>query len=258
MNAIARYCPNITLFHFSDHAQSAIQRTALKAIAETTVMLGLYTFCIPFVVPASAALFTYGMASQLGVQLVFRIAYEYQKYLGPSANQKFKEFLISGYSLNAAMAMYNGQVLVHELGHAAAAQALFSGANPKIRLIPYGGSGRTSFKAPISNRGAFLLKVTAAGPIAGVAIATILLIAALFLKNVSKPASASCFWASFTGFWAHFSYALDALSSPPSSSHDFQALAKAGYHPIVCATIILAIPLIIFAGVYFLQTRDRN
>lgn len=158
------------------------------------------------------------------------------------------------------------QTIIHELGHALGALAMYRNARPKITLLPFFGGNTHFFPQHLSTWGRklgaerALAVVTAAGP--GLTLLASSLELSAGILNFDKHPKLSRYlivMAAFDFFW-HANYAISALTAPPHIlSHDFVRLRLYGFNPVAAAIGIIAIPLLIAGGLYcFKKCRTPN
>lgn len=156
------------------------------------------------------------------------------------------------------------QTIIHELGHALGALAVYRNARPKITLLPFFGGNTRFFPQHLSAWGRklgpekALAVVTAAGP--GLTLIASSLELSAGILNYEKHPKLSRYlmiMAAFDFFW-HANYALSALNAPMNIlSHDFVRLRLYGLNPVVAAIGIIAIPILIAGGLCLLK-RQRQ
>lgn len=252
-----------------------IQEIALATLAELVLSLSVTLFVSQFIlVPGTAA-------ALLQIVLIQSIANGCFRFLGAAASTySSSDFLGTmakkvadlchlivclNFSLGTAL---NGQILVHEAGHALAALALYQKSRPTITLFPFVG-GMTHFSSAtlsplgqqVGTEGASAL-VTAAGPLLSLIASSGALIYSFLLDrgaptpdtNTSPPLAERgrselrgiLKVAAIQDFATHTLYALSALRNPNSPSHDFARLWKAGLHPLPMSLATMAIPIILY------------
>lgn len=142
-------------------------------------------------------------------------------------------------------------VLVHEGGHALAANLVYKGANPRIEVFPMEGGVTSYFPRLLSNFGKHLgwknadLLVSAAGSGAAVLSAAGGLVLATHIRETHPQLHSYLVALSIASIVQHVLYALSALWAPSKSlGHDFVALWRHGIHPIVSAISLVALPAI--------------
>jgi hypothetical protein len=157
----------------------------------------------------------------------------------------------------------NAMILIHESGHASAAQLLFSG-QPSINIIPFVG-GWTNHPAKALTdlgqkagyrRSMFLISL--AGPALALLASSIALIAGLLLRDCCPNASPYLIGMGLYEFLNHAEYAYSALSTTPDHlGHDFVRLKTFGINPIAATITIAAIPVLILTGFYLMDWRFK-
>lgn len=150
----------------------------------------------------------------------------------------------------------NAQFLIHETGHFLAALFLYKNCSPSIAIMPFSGGVTFRRKAPLSLLGKKLgpaavgILWTASGPVCALLVSAALLAASQAIKEQYPQLSKYLLCWSAIDFLNHARYAFSALKADPTNHiHDFARLASMGLHPIAAAVAILAIPMIIMAGI---------
>lgn len=142
-------------------------------------------------------------------------------------------------------------ILVHELGHAAAAWTMYQGANPSISVFPLEGGVTSFYPDTPATIGRWLgpskaeLIVSAAG--AGLAIASSLV--AIVASNEYPKDSIERFYLLIPAIGTivqHIFYAFSAFSLPFDPSHDFMALWVHGIHPLASIAVMVALPILAY------------
>lgn len=147
--------------------------------------------------------------------------------------------------------------VVHEAGHALAAEALYKNAFSKIEIFPLKGGVTSFYTGTLSRLGEFFgtrssrVIVAAAGPAAGIALATAELSGAYQLRKHHPKLSLYLVIMAIQNIVQHVEYALSALwLTKYSSAHDFAYLWKVGQiHPLVSVAAMVAFPILFNAGV---------
>lgn len=160
--------------------------------------------------------------------------------------------------------------VVHEGGHALAARAMYSGAQPQIVLFPYVGGVTGFIPKTLSWLGNLVggnranMAIAAAGPAAAVGMASAeLALADHFAQThprLSRYLKAmGCLNIASHIFYAHsaFAEAASAATADPLSGHDFVRLWAGGVHPYVSIVSMVALPLIVKTGIYLATSRPE-
>lgn len=155
-------------------------------------------------------------------------------------------------------------LLIHEGGHALAANILIKNPNTHITVYPLKG-GQTSYRmGALSKIGEFFgrakskLIIAAAGPALAVVTATIGFGTSLAISKSNPELSRYMKVAAITSIANHVLYALSALwTSVTQKGHDFIQLWAGGIHPIVSAISIIALPIIVGIG-FFIHDKIKE
>jgi hypothetical protein len=146
-------------------------------------------------------------------------------------------------------------VLVHEGGHALAANLVYKGANPRVEVFPLEGGVTSYYPRLLSNFGKYLdwknadLFVSAAGTGSAVLFAAGSLVVASHIRETHPQLHRYLVALSIVSVLQHAMYAISALWAPSKSlGHDFVALWRHGIHPIVSAITIMAVPMLSLAA----------
>lgn len=242
---------------------AAIQERVWPAVApalEAIAALGIAWYLNAAILRCQAA--TYFPYIQIGlataaIGLAAKIAWQlFASWQGksPSAPSFHVEKQLAGFSIVNAITQIGFNILIHELGHAAAAALCYKRPSIQITLQPFiGGStsytifyGLTRFGHLIGKRNAAILCI-----IGGIASASIF--SSLELYAASRiPAKDSSFsanlltWHSLSLLYNNTLYALSAFYAHKSDHvNDFVALwQQYGIHPLVAITAMVAMPLL--------------
>jgi hypothetical protein len=248
-----------------------IKRIALQTLAELALSLAVGMIVCAFVVTPMGISWVIGAAwIQCVVTLSARIlgCLAFEKYLenGPQAKKYLKAAIFCSHIAPISFAIgtaLNAQTLIHESGHALAAKILYQGANPEITLFPFKGGVTHFFPEKLSALGAKLGKnksiawVTAAGPLASLAVSSAALATSLLIKDNHPKISNYLATSAIYDFIIHATYACSALfTSPTELSHDFVRLSHFGIHPLAATVAIIALPILITLGVKATQSHQ--
>lgn len=149
-------------------------------------------------------------------------------------------------------------ILIHEGGHAFAANQLLQHSNPVI-TIDLGEGVTKHFITPLTSLGEKIGRskidalISASGTGLSLLASLVYITAGYYLNENHPTTSKYLFSMAFMSIFNSICYAISALASNPIIGHDFVALAAAGIHPLVSAAIILLIPLIWLALLYCLS-----
>jgi hypothetical protein len=157
--------------------------------------------------------------------------------------------------------------LIHESGHALAANLIFKGAQAKINVEAFSGSCQfyasarhlTSFGNCLGLNKALAL-VSAAGPLASLLTSSAFLTLAHFLPGRHHSLKAYLHMMTIQSVVRHAFYALSAcFLTQASLGHDFYAIwMLAGVHPLVSTLCIVAMPIIVKLGLEWLRPSLRE
>lgn len=239
--------------HKTDSAHS-LTAAALStpSLVELGTSLGIGTVSLCFTTTPFAVPLIFGA---IAVQTISNTIFRYYRSLDTASGQPGRTTSICNYmcpTIFSYLTIVHLQTLIHELGHALAARAVFKNAAPSITLHPFQG-GATAFSIQhLSSLGKMLGKsgalcfVAAMGPVCALVVsATAITIG--YLAEHKFPELSSYLIAVGNGdFFAHAFYAFTALdASCAKASHDFHCLAGHGLHPLAATVAILAIPMIL-------------
>lgn len=158
------------------------------------------------------------------------------------------------------------EVLIHEAGHALAANILIKNPRTQISIDPFKGGQTTYRLGALSKIGEFFgrenskLLIAAAGPVLALGTATIGFGAALALRKSKPELSRYLKIMSINSVAQHAFYALSALwTSATQKGHDFIQLMAGGLHPIAAVVSIVALPIIVKIGFFiFDKIKERS
>lgn len=250
---------------------SIITNIAINSLIELTASLAMVGVTIPFVATGAGALTILAAAGTTfcGNTALRCIQGHEQSCRLEEAKSKGEEFVEQeqlklkreeeGYSLQRAFIFSfldnaTRDVLVHEMGHAITAQALFK-TRAAIEIFPLRG-GVTQFSpAPLTNLGKYFgarhsnMLIAGAGAAAALLFVLVNLSAAHFLEKEHQEASLYLMMMAIMSIVNHTVYALSALLPSKLIGHDFIMLAKFGIHPLFAAAFILLVPAVFELGV---------
>lgn len=152
-------------------------------------------------------------------------------------------------------------VLVHEVGHAAAASVLYTKPRPKIEIFPFNGGVTRFFITPLTKIGVYFgdrnarLIVAGAGPATAVFASTIDFGIAHQCRKSNPRLSRYLNIMAGMNLFNHLAYAYSALSavSKKIPGHDFVVLWGGGIHPYISMTTMIALPLIVKTGLFLVE-----
>ena len=155
-------------------------------------------------------------------------------------------------TLFAYLTAGNGQILLHELGHAIGAIMMYREANPQITLTPcLGGTTRfstthlSSWGAKIGRSNAILI-ATLMGPACSLIVSGVAIAVGFAIEGKFPELGSYLIGVGKGDYFAHSAYALTALSSSPASqAHDYVRLRTYGIHPLAASIAIISIPILI-------------
>lgn len=162
--------------------------------------------------------------------------------------------------------MHTRDVVLHESGHALAANLLIKNPKTKISVQPLNGGQTTWRLGSLTKLGEFFgrtnakLIVAAAGPALSVCTSIASICASIGLRKSQPELSRYLRIAAIVSIAQHAFYALSALwASPINNGHDFLRLWAGGVHPIVSVISIVAIPILVGAGFFiYEQVKKRR
>ena len=222
------------------------------SLVELGVSLGIGTVSLCFTTSPFAAPLIFGA---IAVQTIANTTFRHYRSLDKASGRPGHTTSICNYmcpTVFSYLTVLHLQTLIHELGHALAARAVFKNAAPSITLTPFQGGVTTFSIRHLSSLGKMFGKpgslcfVAAMGPICALLIsATVIMIG--YIAEQKFPELSSYLIAVGNGdFFSHAFYALTALdASSAKPSHDFCRLAEHGLHPLAVTVAILAIPVIL-------------
>ncbi len=252
--------------------EQLVKKVALACLAELAVSIALGAAVCCFVAtPAGVSLMLSALAIQFAVHAVLRTISAAAYY---KAHQR-KDPLLFGTAAAtralpslgfASLTGYNAQSLIHESGHALAAKAVYSPANPRIEIFPYQGAVTHFSAKKLTPLGKFLgisksaLFVSAFGPGLSLLVSSIWLSLGMAWRK-KHPALAMHLTAyGVFDFISHGAYAASTYwSCPKDLSHDFVHLAHLGVHPMRAIAGMAAVPLLIAVnGAILSKSRPRT
>lgn len=150
-----------------------------------------------------------------------------------------------------ALGLFNVQSLIHECGHAIAGRILLKHPNITIKIIPFfGGSTKfipmtASFIAQFFKAQRVLLVIAASGPFLSLGLSCCLLHWGIKKLEHYPKMGRLAVCAAIIDVLFHLHSAISALQlSPTALQYDFVTLwTLGGIHPIVCASVIIGLPV---------------
>ncbi|PIS02690.1 MAG: hypothetical protein COT85_01275 [Chlamydiae bacterium CG10_big_fil_rev_8_21_14_0_10_42_34] len=250
--------------------QSSLEKIALATLKElsATFAMGLTVACfIPL--PSGVAMIASAAAIQIALNTLFHSlgTYAAQKATQEGVNKHFYENTVSfcEWTTGSSFALFTGfnvQTLIHETGHSLAALALYKNSVPQIEIYPFAGGTTQFYKSSLSALGkkigpaATTCAVIASGPAFTLMISAVILSVGLLIRETHTHLSKYLISWGALDFLYHAKYAYSAIHTDAwNLTHDFVHLSIFGLHPIVAATTILAIPILITLGMNWKQTK---
>jgi len=234
---------------------------SLKELAVSLTMTGVTCFFVATPAIPSLVLFAIGTAALntlVRASIIWFKQGEIFSKLTPESQKQELVLLgcIAPY-IYTVLDVMTRQVLVHEAGHALAANAVYKYANPSIEIFPFSNNAGVTRFSPgaLTKIGSYLgqknsrLFVTMAGPMAGIFLALVDLGIAHKVRDSHPQLHRYLVCTAICNVANHALYAISALFSPNEQGHDFAMLWKVGnIHPIVSVICIIAVPVIFQAG----------
>ncbi len=257
-----------------------IKEIAKRSLIELAVSLAFAGITCAFIAtPVGMATVLICAVAAVAINILLRSAASYCKYRihqlefknTPQALDKKMLFQAAlgflNYLVPAAfdsLVYTNAAVVVHEGGHALAAQALIKNPRVNVKVNPFEG-GLTSYRfGALTKAGEFLgrsnskLIIAAAGPVLAIATATVTFGTAIALRKKHPELSRYLKTTAIGDFIQHIFYAISALwTSSAQKSHDFVQLMAGGIHPVAAAVSMLAIPIIVRIG-FFIYDKVKE
>lgn len=151
----------------------------------------------------------------------------------------------------AYLTAWNGQILIHEAGHAMGAVWMFQNANPQITITPcFGGVTRfsttelTAWGERVGKENALLI-TSLMGPAVSLLVSSIALAVGFAVRGKFPELSSYLVSVAMGDFYTHALYAISAIPTRGGVTHDFIRLKSYGMDPLISAIVILAIPILI-------------
>lgn len=249
-----------------------IKKIALVCLKELAVSIALSGAVACFVPVATGLSFMMGACLvQFVVSVFFHAlgahAANQLKQQGP--NSKYEKIVnICEWMTGANFAIFTGfnaQTLIHESGHTLAALAIYKRPRPQIEIYPFIGGVTQFYKSSMTGFGkklgpvAATCLIVASGPAFTLLISGVLLAIGIAMKDRYPAFGKYLISWGVLDFLNHAHYAYSALHADQSIiSHDFVHLSIFGLHPIVATIAILAMPVLIMAGMQWIQNRTQR
>lgn len=175
--------------------------------------------------------------------------------------------LMPAYVFAATVDTSTRDVLTHESGHALTANLLFKEAKTHISINGSGSGSCSYFNSPtqLTQLGSRLgytpsrALISAAGPLATLFTSCVLMSFSHFLPNRHKELKVHLDMISLQSVVQNVFYALSSFFVTPTSSHDFIAIQQfSGINPLVCASVIILVPLLIKTGLWLSTYRTNQ
>ena len=269
MNAIKNIV-NIPLFLpipiVNDEKHEAIKKIAIAALKELVFGLAFTgVACLFGATPVGIALAIGSVVAMVAVNVLFRgMALSFSKRLckieviqTPAAikEKKFLRAALDIYNLLCASTfsiVYLGTAatVVHETGHAVAASLLTNGS-VSITVNPFRGGVTNYFLSKLSTLGHYFglketkLIISAAGAAFTLITSLTFFVIGHYIARSHPKLAVYLNMIGVVGILQETLYAMQALSTQSSSSHDFWALRQGGVHPLVSVTFLIGLPLLV-------------
>ena len=258
-----------TKAYFNPERTALLTEVFKKTLIECAVTAVVFSVTAVFILSGSGVVLLAASAgSMLLINASVRLGIAELIYRNNHNPTNDKKVLIEALSSIAPMGFSvitanSSDIVIHELGHAAAAKALFANSSPSIVVNPFKGgytsyyiSGLTELGKKIGFRSSDLA-VTAAGAGLALTFSAVLLTGSYAVETSHPELSKYLYFSSILNIANHAFYALSALWTPlTESGHDFVHLSLHGISPILSAAGIIAIPVVIklaFVGGYYLK-----
>ena len=259
--------------YFNPERVALLTQVFKKTLIEVGVTSVIFTATVIFVASGSGIIL---LAASSVTMLIFNASIRlliadlmYRDSLNPSDNTKK---LIS--FLNYLAPLYFGiftsgtsDTLIHETGHAIAANSLYINAKPTIQIDPFQGGSTSYFNSELSALGSKAGKVnaalilSAAGPILEFAVSATLFASSYVIQKSHPELSKYFFFCSINTIANQIFYALSTYWTPITDrGHDFLKLSLHGFSPLLYITVIVGVPILIkiaVAGSIYLKTMSE-
>jgi hypothetical protein len=253
--------PVTTPRELNDVRDNLIFQTAKSCLVDASMKIAFATVVFFFI--ANSASFTgFIAATYVGIALnvVFRSLSAYYTYRKYQQKEGWLERLATPLTEHAQAALFGALyqltagVVIHEAGHALAAEALYQDPQPEITLegidegavTEFDGSPTTAFARQIGVRASSFL-IDGAGILTSAVLAPIaFFVTACVLKDSHPRASRTLIWSGIFSLVDHVRYALSSFTAIThgGSGHDFVDLWRLGLHPYDAIFMMVGIPLL--------------
>jgi hypothetical protein len=239
----------------SKDLQILIQEVVKRSLIELSVSLCIGTTVFFFTAtPLQGTL----IFAAIAIQTLFNLALRLAKTIAVQDKQ-FKEsaWIASSCSYLCPTAFgyltaINAQILLHEAGHALAANCVFQNAHPKIAITPclcgltkFSTTHLTWLGEKLGRKSAMLF-VTFMGPACSLLVSSIAIAVGIAVRGRFPELGQYLMSVGKGDFFAHSFYAFTALMpGPPHSAHDYVRFRLHGIHPLFAAIVMTTIPLLV-------------
>lgn len=248
-----------------------VKKIALACLKDLAVCL-LLGSTVALFVPSSIG---NGFLAAAAIQMLWGIVFHTARILAvEQAAQKGKhaeryEQLSSfcEYVTGANFAVFSGfntQLLVHETGHALAASLVYRTPPLQIEIYPFSGGITRYFKhltpwGKTLGAPAALAFVIASGPCFTLLLSTVVFTIGLKIKEAYPQLGKYLICYGVLDFLITANYALSAVwTDPYNLIHDFVHLSIFGVNPVTVTVGVIAIPLLIAAGMHFCKKSSPS
>lgn len=248
-----------------------IAKTALAELVVGLIFAGIA--CLFVATPFGMATLLIAAVAAVALSIIFRSINAYCSYKmfllqNPSTQKETDKrslfSMIGGFFNALALLPFTSLVdsktrdlLVHEAGHAIAANALIKNPNTRISIVPFEGGQTTYRLGKLSTLGEFFGRenskviIAAAGPALAVATATASFAIGSAIDKSNPELSRSMKISGIDSIARHVFYAFSAIKETvKSKANDFSVIWSRGIHPIVSAITMLVIPILVKIGFY--------
>lgn len=248
-----------------------VQTVAIKVFKEMAVAVTLGAVITCFVATPSGLMFMISSSIvQFAVSAFFHSlgAFAAYKVLERNSNQRMyaKTASLCEWITGCNFGLFSGfnsQIVIHESGHALASLLIYRRPRPLIEVFPFVGGSTQFYKTGLTPLGkklgaaASTCFVIASGPAMTLFVSSALLtIGIAFLDTYPQFGKYLISW-SLVDFLNHAVYAYSAMGAEQwNLSHDFVHLSIFGLHPVAASVGILAIPIVISLGMYWMHTKE--
>jgi hypothetical protein len=249
---------------------SIIQEIALDSLKELVVSLGMTAVTCIFVAEVAIPTMVIAAITTVAINTLVRASIAAIIRTPAFTNQSKDLQMFEHETLNliapyifAIFDLCTRCVLVHETGHAIAANLVYLNPNTSIEVYPLKGGVTMMTRGALTNFGKYLGKtnsdvlVSAAGPLAASLLALIDLGVAHKIKDTHPKLHKTLVFTAIFNVANHAIYAISAFWEN-NLSHDFKYLWTVGnIHPATAAICIIALP-IVFQGCLMVSEKLLN